>query len=127
MSICSMATRSRWLLILLCLLSVGCGGGEGRTLSLNKDAARDACTEFLEAWKKGGKSADLQPAIIGKDSDWEAGQTLTGYELLPNEMDGGSNLHIPVRLTLKNAQGREEQQDVTYIVGTSPKVTVFRE
>lgn len=127
MTIRSIATWSRRLLVLSCVVAAGCGGGNGRTLPLNKDAARDACKEFLEAWKKGDKSADLAPNIIGNDADWEAGQKLTDFEFLPNEMDGGSNLHIPVQLTLKDAQGQESKREVTYIVGTSPKVTVFRD
>jgi hypothetical protein len=126
MTISLIAKWSRWL-VLLCVVLAGCSGGEGRTLALDQDAAREACKEFLNAWKSGEKSDDLQPAIIGKDEDWSAGAKLLEYELLPNEMDGGSNLHIPVRLTLKNAQGSESKLDVTYIVGTSPKVTVFRD
>ena len=117
---------TRRLLVLLCLVIPGCSS-EGRTLSLDKEAARDACQDFLTAWKTGEKTSELAPDIIGRDEDWDAGQKLVNFELLPNEMDGGSNLHIPVRLTLKKVQGGESQLNVTYIVGTSPQVTVFRE
>lgn len=115
------------LLLALCLATMGCGSSEGRNLPLDMDLARDACKDFLEAWKSGDKAADLAPAIIGKDEAWDAGEKLTDFEFLPNESDGGSNLHIPVRLTVKSPQGRESKLEVTYIVGTYPKVTVFRD
>ncbi len=127
MKIRSIATWLRRLLVLLCLVIAGCGGSEGRNLSLDEDVARDSCKEFLETWKSGGKAAELEPDIIGKDQDWDAGHKLVNYEFLPNEMDGGSNLHIPVRLTLNKTQGGEVKLDVVYIVGTTPKVSVFRD
>lgn len=126
MKICWTAMCSRWLLVLWCLTFAGCGS-EGRNLSLNKEAAREACKDFLNAWKEGEKSSDLEPSIYGRDEDWDAGLKLIEYEILPKEHDGGSNLHIPVLLTLKNAQGAESKVEVTYIVGTSPKVSVFRD
>jgi hypothetical protein len=48
------------------------------------------------------------------------------FELLPNEENDGTNLHIPVELTLKDDKGKESKPKVLYIVGTSPVVTVFR-
>ena len=126
MTMCSLASGPRLRLVLLCVIAQGCGS-EGRTLSLDKGQARIACQEFLNAWQAGEKSDSLQPEIYGKDTAWDAGLKLAAFELLPNQRDGGSNLHIPVRLTLKNAQGRESQVDVVYIVGTTPQVSVFRE
>ena len=114
------------LFLLLCLLSAGCGG-EGRTLPLDKDGARDALKDFLNAWKAGEKNTDLEPDIYGRDEDWDNGKKLIEYEVQTKEMDGGSNLHIPVLLTMKDSQGTESKVEVVYIVGTSPKVSVFRE
>jgi hypothetical protein len=111
----------------LCLSFTGCAQQEGRTLALDEDVAKDACVEFLDAWKGGGNRADLEPDIYGRDVSWDAGDKLLNYEILPDEKDGGSNLHIPVRLTLKSKQGRESKVDVVYIVGTTPKVSVFRD
>ncbi|MDB5386478.1 MAG: hypothetical protein JWM11_2124 [Planctomycetaceae bacterium] len=127
--------NAHWIKQLSCLLFVlgmfcftlpGCSTGEGRNLPLNKDAAHQACESFLAAWKSGDRSIDLEPDIIGKDEDWSAGQKLISFEFLPDERSDGSNLHIPVRLTLANAQRQQSVLDVTYIVGTYPSVTVFR-
>ena len=41
--------------------------------------------------------------------------------------DDNANLRIPVKLTLRTPQGREIQKAVSYVVGTSPALTVFRD
>lgn len=120
--------RQFFLVALMCAALCGCGGGrEGTNLPLNEEDAREACRSFLTAWKSGEKSADLAPDIIGKDEDWDAGQKLVSFEVLPNEMNDGSNLHIPVQLTLRDKQQRSSVLNVTYTVGTYPSVTVFRD
>lgn len=108
------------------LAGSGCGYS-ARNLSLDPDLARRSCTELLDAWKGGKTVKDLLPAITARDEDWEGGAELVAYELLPGETSDGTNLHIPVRLTLKKPKGKETKTDVTYVVGTSPVVTVFRE
>jgi hypothetical protein len=115
------------ILALVCLVSAGCSSGEGRNLPLKQELARESCKKFLTAWQEGRKSQELLPGIIGKDEDWDGGQKLISFEVLPNESNDGSNLHIPVRLTLANPQGQQYLLDVTYIAGTYPKVTVFRD
>lgn len=113
------------LLIVVTGLVAGCGQN-ARNLSLNQPKAREACSQFLTAWKEGKKPADLKPKVVGRDSDWEAGKILESFELLPDEFNDGTNLHIKVRQVLKDAKGGQIKQDVIYIVGTSPVVTVFR-
>ena len=97
-----------------------------RSLSLNQPKAREACNEFLTAWKNGKQVADLKPKIIGRDSDWETGKKLESFEILKDERSDGPNLHLTVRRIVKDSTGREIQQEVFYVVGTSPVVTVFR-
>ena len=111
---------------ILCLALVGCQR-TARNLSLDEDKAKEACETFLTAWKSGGSYVDLEPDITSKDEDWDAKRKLVAFKLLPNEFSDGANLHIPVRLTLKEGQGAEYDTDVIYIVGTSPMITVFRE
>ncbi len=117
----------------LCLVMVTCcftllAGCErnARGLSVNNAAARDACQSFLTAWKDGKKSQDLAPKITGKDSDWDSGYILESFEILPEERSDGANLYFTVRQTVKTPAGAVQQQDVGYVVGTSPVVTVFR-
>lgn len=113
-------------LSLVMLAAAGCGYS-AQNLSLDKPAAEAACAAFLEAWRSGKKPADLKPDIIVGDFAWEAGQQLASFEVLPNPTSDGTNLHITVRLWLKDADGKESQSAVTYVVGTSPVVTIFRD
>lgn len=113
------------LVLLLVMTVAGCQRG-ANALSLNEPLAREACQEFLTAWKDGKKAADLKPKIIGRDSDWEAGKKLESFEILPEEKKHGPNLHLNVRRTLKDLKGRTIKQDVEFVVGTSPVITVFR-
>ena len=113
------------MLVVLSCAVVGCDRS-ARSLSLNQPQARAACNEFLTAWKNGKQVADLKPKIIGRDSDWETGKKLESFEILKDEQSNGPNLHLTVRQIIKDAAGREIQQEVAYVVGTSPVVTVFR-
>lgn len=114
-----------FVLFTLSIALTGCSR-TARSLSLNQPKAREACTEFLTAWKNGKRVGDLKPKIIGRDSDWETGKKLESFEILKDERSDGTNLHLTVRRTLKDDAGKETQQEVAYVVGTSPVVTVFR-
>lgn len=113
------------LLVAFSVAVVGCEQN-ARSLSVNETSARDACKTFLTAWKEGKKAADLAPKIVGKDSDWEAGRTLESFEILPEERSDGANLFLTVKRTVKTQKGAVLEQEVGYVVGTSPVVTVFR-
>ena len=117
--------RRLLVLLLLCVVPTGCSRS-ARSLSLNQPQAREACAAFLTAWKAGKKVGDLTPKIVGRDSDWEMGKTLESFEILPEDRSDGTNLHLTVRRTVKDARGVEIKQEVAYVVGTSPVVTVFR-
>ena len=114
-----------FVLFTLSIALTGCSR-TARSLSLNQPKAREACTEFLTAWKNGKRVGDLKPKIIGRDSDWETGKKLESFEIMKDERSDGTNLHLTVRRTLKDDAGKETQQEVAYVVGTSPVVTVFR-
>ena len=110
----------------VCAALVGCGGNpSAKDLPLDKALAKQSLTTTLDAWKAGEKPAalkDRQPSIIASDSTWEAGAKLTDYQL-KGERDLGANLSIDVVLTTEK-DGRTSKQEVTYIVGTSPVITV---
>jgi hypothetical protein len=111
--------------LLVAVVVSGCDRS-ARSLSLDEPKAREACTTALNAWKEGKKPADLKPGIVVGDETWDSGKSLSAFEILPDEKSDGTNLHIPVRLTLKDGKGKESKMEVLYIVGTSPVVTVFR-
>ena len=111
------------------LLLPGCSQG-ARSLSLDRQLARDSVGVVLDTWQQGTPASALKersPAIISSDEDRDAGRQLVSYELATADRDDGTNLHLRAALVLKDATGRELRRDVTYIVGTSPVITVFRE
>ena len=84
----------------------------------------------LDHWKQGDSIDSLKsgsPSIIAQDFDWMAGSTLVAYEVDGGGKENDVNLRVPVKLTLKSAQGKETTKAVTYVIGTSPALTVFRE
>ena len=110
--------------LLVCGWSAGCGFGQ--TPAVNESIAHDSLITFLDAWSGGETPDDLQPNIIGKDPAWTAGEKLVSYEIV-DEKTTGTSLHISAKLTLENSNGEKKTPMATYIVGTSPVVTVFRD
>ena len=91
--------------------------------------ARQALVAALNGWRRGEAPAALQgasPALTVQDLDWMGGARLLDYQIAGDGREAGANLHIPARLTLRTPQGKELRKDVTYVVGTSPILTVFR-
>jgi hypothetical protein len=119
--------RIGWVVCLVLL--TGCGG---RPLPSPADPeqARQALRAALDAWARGEKSQSLRggaPPIAVVDGDWDRGLRLEKYRLGPADQLSGPNLLCPVRLTLRNSQGRSIQKQVVYLVGTSPLVSILRE
>jgi hypothetical protein len=112
--------------VAIAIAAAGCQR-TSRDLSLDEAQARQACETVLKAWQEGKQPADLKPDIIASDYAWVAGQKLVSFEVLPEEFNDGTNLHINVALTLQDADGKEKKSDALYIVGTSPVVTVIRD
>lgn len=107
---------------------VGCGGGV--PYPVKPDVARQTLTQVMESWKKGETPESLQQApkkIVVQDMDWMSGSTLVGYEVLEDDKPVGANLVAKVKLQLRDKQGQQSEKTVTYLVGTSPALTVFRD
>lgn len=110
-----------------CLMTWGCDQG-ARSLKLDKEVGRKALTEFLSLWKEGrsvGEFAVAHPQAAAADPDWEAGVKLVSFTV-GNETDDGTNLHIAVDMVLRATDGSESTQKITYLVGTSPVLSIFR-
>lgn len=117
------------LVMLGCGAFAGCSGGPQKAASVEPEQARAALKTALDAWQAGQKIeslAALTPEIIAQDFDWMQGKKLVSYKI----NDGGSaqdaNMRIDVELTLGADGGASETKRVAYIVGTDPKLTVFR-
>ena len=111
-------------IILLMFFCVGCEHA-GRSYSLDEELARSSLQGALQAWVDGQSPEDLQPTIIMGDQGWSKGRKLRSFEILPDEeTTDGSNLYIRVKRKFVDESGTSESK-VTYIVGTSPSITIF--
>lgn len=100
---------------------LGCSQGDTPSHSLDQDLARTSIQKAMQSWVDGKTPKDLQPEIVVGDPDWQQGKKLVSFEIEQDkETSDGSNLHIVVKQKFD-----ESDSDVTYIVGTSPVVTIF--
>jgi hypothetical protein len=131
MKCCRLAAATVHLGAAALVLMAGCGQDVvGRASRVDPPRAREALKTVLDGWKKGDTPAGLKsasPSIVVQDFDWMSGHRLLAYEVASDGKDDDANLRIPVKLTLKAPNGRELEKRVSYVVGTSPAVTVFRE
>jgi hypothetical protein len=115
-------------LLLLILALAGCGTSQ-RAADVEPERARDALKTTLDGWKNGDAPdalKDASPSIVAQDLDWLAGAKLVDYKVADDGKPVAANLYVPVNLTLKLPSGKEVKKKVTYVVGTSPYLTVFR-
>jgi hypothetical protein len=110
--------------LILCLVIfslAGCGSSETAPYPLDQELARSSVEKAMQAWVDGKTPKDLKPEIIMGDSGWEQGRKLVSFEIIhEEETSDGSNLHIRVLRKFDSGETK-----VTYIVGTSPVVTIF--
>lgn len=131
MPISEFCARSGRLVVVCGLLLVwgGCGDAP-RAANVDAGKAREALRTTLDGWKSGKRPDDLRAGgagITAQDMDWLAGLVLVSYEMMDDGKFDDANLRVPVELTLRDPNGREAKKRVSYVVGTSPSVTVFRE
>ncbi len=110
-------------IILACLLISGAGGcsEESPSYPLDQDLARASVEKAMQAWVDGKSPKDLKPEIIIGDPAWEQGKKMSSFEIVTaEETSDGSNLHIRVKRKFDSAESK-----VTYIVGTTPVITIF--
>ena len=107
--------------LLLTLMFAGCSSGDAPSYPLDKELARGSVQMAMQAWVEGKTPKDLQPDIVVGDPAWEQGTKLVSFEIAADEeTTDGSNLHIRVKRKLGSSESK-----VTYIVGTTPVVTIF--
>jgi hypothetical protein len=122
--------------ILACLAAMvllalsGCSSGSAHAVDPSR--ARDALVSALDHWKKGETPRSLSsasPAMTVQDFEWERGAKLVDYQLLGDGESRDANLSVQVKLTLADEKSKSKtvEKTVSYLVGTSPSVTVFRD
>jgi len=108
----------------------GCSQGPPRSAPVDASKARQTLKRVLEGWKKGETPDSLKaesPSIIVQDMDWLEAMKLRTYELQGTSIEEGANLVAQVKMTLVDPQGADVEKSVTYVVGTAPVLTVFRD
>lgn len=106
------------------ILFAGCDRG---TAPVKVDLARETLTTVMDCWKEGKSQEDLAPRIIVQDMDWTSGAELLDYEKLDDDRPINSNLYARVKLKLRFPNETESTKIATYVVSTSPGLTVFRD
>jgi hypothetical protein len=116
----------------LALLSfTGCsntGDYDAADHQVDSETAKSTLISVLDGWKAGDKPDAWQqktPSVVIQDLDWIGGAKLTNYEII-SETAIDANLHCEVKLSLSSPDGSESEKTVTYLVSTSPVLTVFR-
>jgi hypothetical protein len=94
------------------------------------DAARQCLITALDAWKSGSDPSSLReqvPAIVVGDLDWKQGFTLLHYQVSEAGTFDGQRLRVPVTLSVKAGRKKTVILNTSYVVSTSPAVTIIRE
>ena len=112
----------------LCMaLLMGCSDKVGAPVSL--PIAQEILEAAMEGWKEGKSPKDLlaeKPSIVVQEREWNGETKLLDYEILSNDKPTGPNLIATVKLKLSQADGKVIEKTATYVVGTSPGLTVYR-
>jgi hypothetical protein len=124
--------------ILACLAAMaavlampGCSGGSAAH-AVDTSRARDALVIALDHWKQGDTPGSLPSSstpMTVQDFDWQGGAKLLDYQVQGEGEPRDANLSIKVKLSLDGLQGKSKkvEKTVSYLVTTSPSVTVFRD
>jgi hypothetical protein len=119
------------LLVLATLLLPGCSSSSsGKPVDVSQ--ARDVLKIALDGWKNGESTKSLASSstpMTVQDFEWDAGAKLFDYQLMDDGKPEDANLRIGVKLTIfgKQGTGKTLEKKASYVVGTSPRLTVFRD
>jgi hypothetical protein len=115
---------------MLILTLSGCSSSSAHAVDLPR--AREALKTALDHWKEGESPNSLASAatpMTVQDLEWEGGAKLIDYQIVDDGQPADANLRVKVRLTTSGtkAGNKNTEKTVSYLVTTSPSVTVFRD
>jgi hypothetical protein len=123
--------RWAWACGIVCLLLLaGCSQGTAQSNPVDESKAEDTLMHALDSWKEGETIESLQEQstkIVVQDVDWTRGAKLLEYEVVGAPEPKDANLIVRVKLKLEDDSGTPSEKTVTYVVGTTPALTVFRD
>jgi hypothetical protein len=108
----------------------GCAPNGRQPPPLDRIVAQKALETVLTAWKNGRRPESLReerPPIVVGEPDWEQGWHLISHRAGKTSWDDGSNQYVEMVLTLRKDAGAPMERTVTYVISTSPVITVIRE
>lgn len=113
---------------LLCLVFlIGCSDPVGGPVNIN--VAQSTLTSAMDTWKEGKTPKALlerSPSVFVQEAEWNEGTKLIEYEIINNNAPAGPNLIATVKLTLSKGEGKVTEKMATYVVSTSPSLTIYR-
>lgn len=127
--LCMARRRMLLWLVLSTMVMGGCGDGRSSP-PVKVDLARETLKAMLEKWKSGATPESLRqatPSVVVQDLDWSGGAKLVAYQILDGDEPVDANLVATVQLTLQTGEAAPQAKRATYVVGTSPVLTVFRD
>jgi hypothetical protein len=116
-----------------CLLAIGfaalISGCSKDAVPVESAKARETLVTALDQWKAGSSVEALQkasPPIFVNDTDWSSGSVLKEYRLMDDgkEMDIYFSCLVELKLVLRDKS--QVVRTVTYMVRTSPELTIKR-
>jgi hypothetical protein len=132
----SMVLWPRWLaagLVALAALPMAGCSGYSQARPVDAPRAREALKIALDHWKNGEDPKSLESSstpMVAQDFEWAQGAKLIDYQIVDDGKEEDVNLRVQVKLTLANPgkdKGKPIEKKASYVVGTSPSVTVFRD
>jgi hypothetical protein len=116
--------------VLAFMLFSGCSGSRGPA-PVDPALARESLKVTLDHWKKGEDPKSLMSSvtpITAQDYEWTAGAKLLDYEILDQGNNEDANLRVAVKIKVEEpGKKKAVEKKASYVVGTSPSVTVFRD
>jgi hypothetical protein len=113
-------------LILIMVLSIGCGGAPEKKYIPKTDLARGALQAAFDRWKSGAKHGpveDFRVRVDVFDARWQNGKKLESYEILSEEPSDGPRIFL---VKIKLDEDKEAKELKYFVVGKDP-LLVFRE
>lgn len=116
-------------LAVILFIAQGCSRYDPNEHRVQTQTARETLELVLKSWQEGNRPESWQekkPAVVVQDMDWKSGARLKSFEIVGEGEAIDANLYCQVKLNFEQPQNGKREHTVTYLVGTSPVLTVFR-
>lgn len=115
-----------WMFVLAC---GGCGGQQVAA-PVDPQQARSTLEAVLADWQAGGTPDGWQqksPKVVVQDFEWASGAKLVSFQIQGEGEAKDANLYCKVQIVTSSGGQTSPPRVVTYVVGTDPVLTVFRD